>query len=145
MHIGDARHHITAQRRAPPPLIDTDRVEPNPCSSVLTNYPRLGRTRPRRVGVLDALVSLQKVSGALWAGWLAQSAGLFSVPERDRGVRRVLIATPGDVAFWLPLFRLVVCMRAACHARGGRADVDGRITTGNRVATWSRRSDTSRS
>ncbi|MQM14809.1 hypothetical protein Taro_047744 [Colocasia esculenta] len=68
---------------------------------------------------------------------------LFSVPKRDRGARRILIATPGDVAFWLPPFWLVVCMRAACRARDGHADVDRRLATGSRVATWSRRSDTS--
>ncbi|MQM11070.1 hypothetical protein Taro_043970 [Colocasia esculenta] len=43
--------------------------------------------------------------------------------------------------FWLLPFRLVVCMRAACLARGGRADVDRRIATGSRVATWSRCDD----
>ncbi|MQM18477.1 hypothetical protein Taro_051469 [Colocasia esculenta] len=86
---------------------------------------------------------LTHVFGSLWAGWLAQSTGLFSVPERDRGERRILIATPGDVAFWLPLFWLVVCMRATCRARGGHADVDRRIATGSRVAIWSRRSNTS--
>ncbi|MQL71522.1 hypothetical protein Taro_003841 [Colocasia esculenta] len=90
--------------------------------------------RGRREEEASSQVHTQ-VSGALWAGWLAQSAGLFSVPERDRGARRVLIATPGDVVFWLPLFWLIVYMRTACRARGWRADVDRQIVTGSRIAT----------
>ncbi|MQL92300.1 hypothetical protein Taro_024914, partial [Colocasia esculenta] len=85
------------------------------------------------------------VPGALWAGWLARIAYLFSVSECDRGVRRVLIVTPRDVAFWLLLFWLVIYMRTACRAWGGRADVDKLIATGSRVVTWLRRSDTLRS
>ncbi|MQM06910.1 hypothetical protein Taro_039741 [Colocasia esculenta] len=88
---------------------------------------------------------LTQVSGTLWAGWLAQNAGLFSIFKRDGGVRRLLIATPGDVAFWLPLFWLIVYMHAACCTRDRRADFDRRIATGSRVTTWSRRSDMSRS
>ncbi|MQM19550.1 hypothetical protein Taro_052554 [Colocasia esculenta] len=61
--------------------------------------------------------------------------GGFQQGRGYRGARRVLIATPWDVAFWLPLFWHVVCMRATCCARGGRADVDRRIATGNRVVT----------
>ncbi|MQL80504.1 hypothetical protein Taro_012953 [Colocasia esculenta] len=86
---------------------------------------------------------LSQVSGELWAGCLAQSAGLFSVPEHDRGARRVLIPTPGDVASWLPLFWLIVCMGTACRTWGGRANVDRRIATGSHITTWSRHSDTS--
>ncbi|MQL71408.1 hypothetical protein Taro_003732 [Colocasia esculenta] len=85
--------------------------------------------------LLDTWHPREKVFGALWAGWLAQNTGLFSTPERDRGARRILIATPGDNAFWLPPFWLVVCMRTACHERDGRVDVDRRITTGSRVVT----------
>ncbi|MQL92826.1 hypothetical protein Taro_025463, partial [Colocasia esculenta] len=69
----------------------------------------------------------------LSTGIMYLSTGLFSVPKRDRVARRVLIATSGDVAFRLPLFWLVVCMRAACRALDGRADVDRRIATGSRV------------
>ncbi|MQL76628.1 hypothetical protein Taro_009004 [Colocasia esculenta] len=65
------------------------------------------------------------------------TAGLFSIFERDGGARHLLIATLGDVVFWLPLFWLVVCMHAVCRARDRRADFDMRIATGSRVATWS--------
>ncbi|MQL72839.1 hypothetical protein Taro_005182, partial [Colocasia esculenta] len=85
---------------------------------------------------------IRTVSGALWAGWLAQNVGLFSVLERDRGARRVLIATLGDVAYRLLLFWLIVCMCAACRALDERADVDRRIATSSCVATKSRRRDT---
>ncbi|MQM21914.1 hypothetical protein Taro_054961 [Colocasia esculenta] len=78
---------------------------------------------------------------------LLSSASVSSGKTKEllRGACHVLIATLGDVAFRLPLFWLVVCMRAACRALDGCADVDRQIATGSHVATKSRRCDTSRS
>ncbi|MQL93838.1 hypothetical protein Taro_026487 [Colocasia esculenta] len=50
---------------------------------------------------------------------LAQNAGLFSVPERDRGARRVLIATPGDVGSGFRCFgSSSTCVPRVVHGMG---------------------------
>ncbi|MQM07588.1 hypothetical protein Taro_040429 [Colocasia esculenta] len=54
----------------------------------------------------------------------AQSTHRFSAHERDKGLRRVLNVTALVVAFLLPMFWVVVCMRAACRTLGWHADIN---------------------
>ncbi|MQM06136.1 hypothetical protein Taro_038957 [Colocasia esculenta] len=73
----------------------------------------------------------------------AQSAHTFSACERDRGVCHVLNTKALVVAFMLPLFWVVVCMRAACRTLGGHANVDSGKATASYVAFRSQRRATS--
>ncbi|MQL68990.1 hypothetical protein Taro_001264 [Colocasia esculenta] len=66
------------------------------------------------------------------------SARWFTECERDDGEGRVLNASVVWVAFRFPLFGVDVCMRAACRARGGAADVRSGKATLEAVAIWSR-------
>ncbi|MQL94211.1 hypothetical protein Taro_026870, partial [Colocasia esculenta] len=67
------------------------------------------------------------------ASW-ARSARWFTECERDGGEGRVLNASVVGVAFMLSLFGVEVCMRAACRARGGAANVWSAKATPEAVA-----------
>ncbi|MQM20480.1 hypothetical protein Taro_053501 [Colocasia esculenta] len=71
------------------------------------------------------------------ASW-ARSVRWFTECERDGGEGYVLDASVVGVAFRLPLFGVNVCMRAACCARNGAADVRSGKASPEAVAIRSR-------
>ncbi|MQL72588.1 hypothetical protein Taro_004940 [Colocasia esculenta] len=77
---------------------------------------------------------LRRFSGLSGPAVWTRSTRWFTGCERDGGVRRVQVATALVVAFLLPLFWVVVCMRAACCTLGGHTGVDSKKATAFYVA-----------